>query len=95
MQRQIFASIGQKVTLECHTESNPNSVNYWMRSKPEIANQDFVLGGNYETTSEGSIYKVVMKLMLRPTKGIDFGIYKCVSKNSLGTTEEIIRVYRE
>lgn len=45
--RHIHASVGQKITLECQTESNPNSVNYWMRSRPEKSNQDFVLGGNY------------------------------------------------
>lgn len=31
--RSIFAPIGQKVTLECISESHPNSVNYWIRGK--------------------------------------------------------------
>lgn len=31
--RSIFTPIGQKVTLECISESHPNSVNYWIRGK--------------------------------------------------------------
>lgn len=41
--RHMFTPMGQKVTLECHTESNPNSINYWMRSNGDVAHQGNVL----------------------------------------------------
>lgn len=34
----VYASFGQKVVLECISESHPNSVNYWLHGK------DFVQG---------------------------------------------------
>lgn len=36
-----------------------------------------------------------MKLVIIPVKSTDFGIYKCVAKNSLGESEEIIKVHRK
>lgn len=42
-----------------------------------------------------NIYKVVMKLVIRPTKLSDFGTYRCVAKNSMGEAEEVITVDRE
>lgn len=86
----IYTSIGQKVTLECITESHPNSVNYWIRGKGDI-----VQGGTYETIVLDNIYKVIMKLIVRPLKSTDFGVYKCVAKNSLGENEETIKIHRK
>lgn len=71
-------------------------VTYWKLLVSQIINAlklDFVLGGTYETTVRDHIYKVVMKLVVRPTKFGDFGIYKCVAKNALGSTEEIIKIH--
>jgi hypothetical protein len=39
-------------------------------------------------------YKVVMRLTINSVNKNDFGTYKCVSKNSLGETENNIKVYR-
>lgn len=86
----IYTSIGQKVTLECITESHPNSVNYWIRGKGDI-----VQGGSYETIVLDNIFKVIMKLVVRPVKSTDFGVYKCVAKNSLGESEETIKIHRK
>jgi hypothetical protein len=36
-----------------------------------------------------------MKLVFRPMKSSDFGIYKCIAKNQVGASEEIIKIYRE
>lgn len=36
------------------------------------------------------VYKVQMRLTVRPLKPLDFGIYKCVSKNSQGNLSNLI-----
>jgi hypothetical protein len=60
------------------------------------SNKDYVLGGNYETiVDDDGIYKVVMKLDVKLQRPSDFGIYKCIAKNALGNSEEIIKVLRE
>lgn len=44
--------------------------------------------------SEG-MFKVMMKLQVKVQKLSDFGLYKCIAKNSLGTAEEIVRILRK
>lgn len=39
-------------------------------------------------------YKVHMKLILRNLDATDYGLYKCISKNSIGETDGTINVYR-
>lgn len=89
--QSYFIGVGQKVTLECITESYPNSVNYWLHNDND---NEIVQGGTMEEAIIENVYKVVMKLTLRPTKLTDFGTYKCVSKNPLGEAEESITVDR-
>lgn len=90
--QSYLIGLGQKVTLECITESYPNSVNYWLHNDNE---NEIVQGGTMEETIIENVCKVVMKLTIRPTKLADFGSYKCVAKNSLGEAEEIVTVDRE
>lgn len=67
-----------------------------MRGHADYTNKEYVLGGVYETTiDEDGIFKVVMKLSLRVQKVADFGVYKCIAKNALGTSEEIVKILRE
>uniref|UniRef100_A0A182SIR5 Ig-like domain-containing protein n=1 Tax=Anopheles maculatus TaxID=74869 RepID=A0A182SIR5_9DIPT len=89
--RQYYAELGGRVILECHSEAQPNSINYWMKGKGEIILQ----GGTYDSTLEDHVFKVTMKITVRLEKVSDFGVYKCVAKNSLGTTEESVKVYRK
>ena len=88
-QETMYASIGQKVTLECITESHPNSVNFWMHGK------EFVQGGTYESITMENVYKVIMKLVVRPVDPEDFGVYKCVGRNSLGEAEKYVNLHRK
>lgn len=68
-----------------------------MRGHSDQANKDYVLGGLYETIidGDGGIFKVVMKLVVKLQKPSDFGTFKCVAKNALGTEEEAIKIVRK
>uniref|UniRef100_A0A182Y8I3 Ig-like domain-containing protein n=1 Tax=Anopheles stephensi TaxID=30069 RepID=A0A182Y8I3_ANOST len=81
--RQYYAELGGRVILECHSEAQPNSINYWMKGK----------GRNHPPGWHDHVFKVTMKITIRLEKVSDFGVYKCVAKNSLGTTEESVKVY--
>lgn len=39
------AYIGQDVTLECHTEAYPNSINYWTTE-----HGDMIVSGNFKNS---------------------------------------------
>ncbi|XP_075154154.1 dpr-interacting protein iota [Haematobia irritans] len=85
----IYVGYGQKVTLECISESHPTSVNYWLKDK------EFIQGGSYETVSRNNVFKIVMRLVVRPMKAKDFGEYRCVAKNMLGEMEQIITLHHK
>ncbi|XP_024946078.1 neurotrimin isoform X2 [Cephus cinctus] len=87
----VGAKEGQQMTLECHSEAYPKSINYWTRDKDEIVPQ----GGKYEPVILGTSYKVHMKLTIRSVTASDYGAYKCVSRNSLGDTDGSIKLYRK
>lgn len=86
----VGAHEGQQMTLECHSEAYPKSINYWTREKGDIIAQ----GDKYEPVLLDNAYKVLMKLTIRAVGPSDFGSYKCVSKNSLGDTDGSIKLYR-
>ncbi|KAK9307634.1 hypothetical protein QLX08_002056 [Tetragonisca angustula] len=85
----VGAHEGQQLTLECHSEAYPKSINYWTRDKDEIVPQ----GGKYEPILLDNAYKVHMKLTINSVSASDFGSYKCVSRNALGDTDGTIKVY--
>jgi hypothetical protein len=90
IQNQLVGAYeGQQMTLECHSEAYPKSINYWTREKGEIIAQ----GDKYEPVLLDNAYKVHMKLTIRSVGPTDFGSYKCVSKNSLGDTDGSIKLY--
>lgn len=51
--------------------------------------------GQYETIGIENVYKVKMNLIVHLKDPSDFGIYRCVGKNSLGIAEKLIQVYRK
>lgn len=49
VQNQLVGAIeGQRMTLECHSEAYPKSINYWTREKGEIVPQ-----GKCESSADG------------------------------------------
>ncbi|XP_076163350.1 limbic system-associated membrane protein [Ptiloglossa arizonensis] len=85
----VGAREGDQLTLECHSEAYPKSINYWTRDKDEIVPQ----GGKYDPVLLDNAYKVHMKLTISSVSSSDFGSYKCVSRNTLGDTDGSIKVY--
>ncbi|XP_042878938.1 lachesin-like isoform X1 [Penaeus japonicus] len=83
------AYVGQELTIECHTEAYPKSINYWTNTKGDM----IVTGDRYEPIVADTTYKVYMKLRIRQVQPQDFGTFKCVAKNSLGETDGAIKVY--
>ncbi|XP_012270472.1 neurotrimin-like [Orussus abietinus] len=86
----VGAREGQAITLECISEAYPKSINYWTRDMDEIIPQ----GDKYEPVLMDNAYKVHMKLTIRSVTSLDYGSYKCVSRNSLGDTDGSIKLYR-
>ncbi|XP_012222613.1 neurotrimin isoform X2 [Linepithema humile] len=87
------AYIGQDVTLECHTEAYPNSINYWTTERGDmIVSGNSVSGDKYEAVSTDSGYNKYMMLKIRNVGPKDFGSYKCVAQNSLGGTDGVIKL---
>ncbi|KAL0110291.1 hypothetical protein PUN28_013736 [Cardiocondyla obscurior] len=85
----VGAQEGQQMTLECHSEAYPKSINYWTRENNVI----IANGEKYEPSFSDNVYKVHMKLMIRSVAMSDYGSYKCISKNSLGETDGSIKLY--
>ncbi|XP_017772270.1 PREDICTED: kazal-type serine protease inhibitor domain-containing protein 1-like [Nicrophorus vespilloides] len=94
IQNQLVGAIeGQQITLECHSEAYPKSINYWTRDGGNIISQGKNTGAKYEPVLVDNAYKVHMKLTIRAVTASDYGSYKCVSKNSLGETDGTIKLY--
>jgi len=81
--------LGQDVTIECHSEAFPKSINYWVNNKGAM----LVSNEKYEAVSVDSGYKVFMKLHIRNVTKRDFMEYRCVAKNSLGHSDGSITLY--
>lgn len=61
-------------------------------------NQIFIsifAGNKYVQEVFENVYKVVMKLTIIDVDIDDFGMFKCVAKNSLGETDGSIKLYRK
>ncbi|XP_065334822.1 lachesin-like isoform X2 [Cloeon dipterum] len=82
------AYVGQDVSLECHTEAYPTSLNYWITERGDM----IVSGDKYEISSADSSYKKYMRLKIKGVSRRDFVSYKCVAKNSLGETDGVIKL---
>ncbi|KAF7278903.1 hypothetical protein GWI33_007850 [Rhynchophorus ferrugineus] len=90
IQNQLVGAMeGQQITLECHSEAYPKSINYWTKNDGHIISQ----GTKYEPVLVDNAYKVHMKLTIKAVNSSDYGSYKCIAKNSLGETDGTIKLY--
>ncbi|XP_054000602.1 lachesin-like isoform X1 [Hylaeus anthracinus] len=87
----VGAPLGYSVTLECHTEAHPISLNYWTREDGLMIHES----NKYRTVStpEKPTYKTHMMLTIHDLQEEDYGSYKCIAKNPRGETDGSIRLY--
>ena len=88
----IGAAIGNPdVTLECITEAMPKAIAYWVFNGTMV-----MTAGRYKTHEHHhSNYKLDLKLHIKNVQEEDYGMYKCLSKNSHGDNEGSIQLYSE
>ncbi|CAH2040592.1 unnamed protein product, partial [Iphiclides podalirius] len=90
IQNQLIGTMeGDSVTLECHSEAFPRSINYWTINGHIISQSD----KRYEIVTVDRGYEVNMKLKIKKVKRDNFATYTCISKNSLGDTDGTIKLY--
>ncbi|XP_058796821.1 lachesin-like [Phymastichus coffea] len=87
----VGVPLGYSVTLECHTEAHPTSLNYWTRDDGVMIHES----KKYKvlSTPDKPSYKTNMTLTIFNIEKSDYGSYKCVAKNPRGETEGTIRLY--
>ncbi|CAL4066807.1 unnamed protein product, partial [Meganyctiphanes norvegica] len=85
----VGISQGSDVTLECHTEAFPRSVNYW-----NDANNSMILSsGRFDAIVAENGYRAYMRLKIKSVQKSDYGTYGCTAKNSYGETSGTVKVY--
>nr|XP_054921394.1 lachesin-like [Dermacentor andersoni] len=77
------------VTLDCHSEAYPPAVNYWAKDTHKI----FLDNDKYSLSVRKGGYKAHMQLTVRQLRERDFGTYRCLSENLLGSTEGSVKLY--
>ncbi|XP_048513668.1 neurotrimin-like [Athalia rosae] len=87
----VGAPLGYSVTLECHSEAHPTSLNYWTREDGHMIHDS--KKHKAVTVPDNPTYKTHMKLTIYDIQKEDFGSYKCVAKNPRGETDGTIRLY--
>ena len=75
------AYIGQDVTLECHTEAYPTSINYWTTERG-----DMIVSGNFNCDT---IIFIPVIIIIRYTKRTKFSAHNSSSKRILCKNFEI------
>ncbi|CAK1579416.1 unnamed protein product [Parnassius mnemosyne] len=90
IQNQLIGALhGDSVTLECHSEAFPKSINYWTINGHIISQSDT----RFDIIAIEKGYEVIMKLKIKKVSRGNFGTYTCISKNSLGDTDGTIKLY--
>ncbi|XP_042865342.1 lachesin-like [Penaeus japonicus] len=73
---------GTDVRLECFVEAHPKAITYWEFSDAMVMNTSRITTQTLENH-----YKIHMILDIRDLDDGDFGMYKCISKNSIAETD--------
>lgn len=86
----IAGTVGCSIVIECQSEANPVAATNWI-----YKNQLLKQSPKYNIYMTESSYWTHTKLEIHDVDSNDFGVYTCLSKNSLGETEGTVRLYGE
>ena len=87
--QRIGQQLGKDTILECHITAFPHAVNYWMKDGERISSSSKYRIDAFD--EEGQ--EIILSLWINELEEKDFGRYKCVAANSLGSDEETMIVY--
>lgn len=88
----VGAPVGTSVILACKIQASPKPITFWRK---RTGGEMLVPGTKYNIT-ERSIngYTIVNTLQMRSIDVEDYGEYSCVSKNTIGQSEESIEMHQ-
>ncbi|CAM1324504.1 Uncharacterised protein r2_g3326 [Pycnogonum litorale] len=87
----IGAVIDSKIKLVCNVEAFPKPITYWKNTSNNVV----ISSDRYLSTVTETTYKTQMKLTILKVSSHDFGRFKCISKNPLGETEGVVKIYEK
>lgn len=93
--QRVGSDLGSFAELECLSAAHPASINFWSRDRD---GESYVVSkaGKYELTQisgKPSFYNVQMKIRISNVSEDDFGLWRCLAKNSQGETSGEIKLY--
>lgn len=77
----------------CHQQTNIEHYDFLSASRLRFGYIILNKVGNYETMTIGNVYRVFMKLVVRPKDHSEFGAYKCIANNTFGESEKVIHLH--
>lgn len=80
---------GSYALLECFVEAFPPAVNYWTHGEHRQLEDNWKY--NIEQIDDG--YRTHMVLNITRVEPVDYGLYRCISKNDKGKTLGVFTVF--
>ncbi|KFM77953.1 Noelin, partial [Stegodyphus mimosarum] len=80
---------GSYALLECFVEAHPPAVNFWLHGDNRLVEQTW----KYKIDQRDDHYRTHMILNISYIEPLDYGLYKCVSKNDKGKTLGVFTVF--
>jgi len=87
----VGALVSAAVTMSCRVEASPKAICYWSRDNGEMV----LSGPRHEVVNTLSAhYHYNMSLAIRRVSHQDFGVYRCIAKNSVGEADGAITLHQ-
>ncbi|GFV61358.1 lachesin [Trichonephila clavipes] len=80
---------GSYAVLECFVEAHPPAVNFWLHGESRHLENNW----KYKIEQIDDGYRTHMILNITRVEPLDYGLYRCVSKNEKGKTLGIFTVF--
>ena len=88
---KLGQSIGRETILECRVSSSPHAIMMWMKNGSEVPIHLY----KYSTIiyDEDERHEKTLALHIIDIDKSDYGYYRCVASNRLGTDDETMLLY--